>query len=106
MPSSAVDLNQIQRFLASAQNAEGLKSDLKKALRKISGLLVNLQSAVDEADAMFGDAYVPSQTDRKPRAKRPSEMRKVDPAAPYGRRNDGTPKGKPGVRPKEADAVE
>jgi hypothetical protein len=90
----AVDLAQIQQALESAQQADAFKSDVKRALRKVSTLLNNLQSAVEEAESLLSEEYTPTKKERKARA--PREATVADAEAPYGRKKDGTPKNKPG----------
>jgi len=90
----AIDLAQLQQVLDSAQKADAFKADIKRALRKISSLLSNLQGAVEEAEALLSDDYISAVKERKTRA--PREAGVVDEEAPYGRKKDGTPKGKPG----------
>lgn len=90
----AVDLAQLQQILDNAQKADAFKTDVKRALRKVSSLVVNLQSALDEVDALMSDDYTPTVKERKARA--PREIGEVDAEAPYGRKKDGTPKSKPG----------
>ena len=90
----AVDLVQLQQVLDSAQKADAFKVDIKRALRKVSSSLVNLQSAIEEAEALMSDDYTPAVKERKPRS--PREVGEVDAEAPYGRKKDGTPKSKPG----------
>jgi recombinational DNA repair protein RecT len=90
----AVDLAQLQQVLDSAQKADAFKVEVKRALRKVSSLLVNLQNAVEEAEALMSDDYTPTIKERKPRA--PREAVVTDEEAPYGRKKDGTPKNKPG----------
>jgi recombinational DNA repair protein RecT len=90
----AVDLAQLQQILDNAQKADAFKADVKRALRKVSSLVVNLQSALEEAEALMSDEYTPTVKERKSRA--PREAAEVDAEAPYGRKKDGTPKSKPG----------
>jgi hypothetical protein len=90
----AVDLVQLQQVLDSAQKADAFKVDVKRALRKVSSSLVNLQNAIEEAEALMSDDYTPVVKERKPRSSR--EVGEVDAEAPYGRKKDGTPKSKPG----------
>ena len=90
----AVDLAQLQQILGSAQKADAFKVDVKRALRKVSTLLGNLQSAVEDAETLLSDDYVPATKERKARVSREAAV--VDEGAPYGRKQDGTPKNKPG----------
>jgi recombinational DNA repair protein RecT len=90
----AVDLAQLQQVLESAQKADALKTDIKRALRKVSTLLINLQSAVEETESLLSEDYTPTVKERKARA--PREATVADADAPYGRKKDGTPKNKPG----------
>jgi hypothetical protein len=90
----AVDLAQLQQVLDSAQKADAFKADIKRALRKVSALVNNLQSAIDEVETLMSDDYTPIVKERKSRT--PREAAEVDAEAPYGRKKDGTPKSKPG----------
>lgn len=90
----AVDLAQLQQILDNAQKADAFKADVKRALRKVSSLVTNLQSALEETEALMSDEYTPTVKERKSRA--PREVGEVDAEAPYGRKKDGTPKSKPG----------
>ncbi|RZK37855.1 MAG: hypothetical protein EOO61_08485 [Hymenobacter sp.] len=90
----AVDLAQLQQVLDNAQKADAFKADVKRALRKVSSLVTNLQSALEEAEALMSDEYTPVVKERKARA--PREAAEVDAEAPYGRKKDGSPKSKPG----------
>ena len=90
----AVDLAQLQQVLDNAQKADAFKADVKRALRKVSSLVNNLQSALEEVEALMSDEYTPAVKERKSRT--PREATEVDAEAPYGRKKDGTPKSKPG----------
>jgi len=90
----ALDLTQFQQLLDSAQKADAFKADVKRALKKVSSLLVNLQTAVEDAETLMSDDYTPAVKERKARA--PRAAVEADPEAPYGRKKDGTPKNKPG----------
>ena len=92
----AVDLAQLQQVLESAQQADAFKVDIKRALRKVSSLLGNLQAAVEEAETLLSETYVPVGKERKPRATRANTGGEPDEEAPYGRKKDGTPRNKPG----------
>lgn len=94
----AIDVSQIQQVIDSAQKADAFKADVKRALRKVSSLLINLQTAVDDAEALMSDSYSPAVKERKARTPRAAQAdeAEADPEAPYGRKKDGTPKNKPG----------
>lgn len=92
----ALDLTQFQQLLDSAQKADAFKADVKRALKKVSSLLVNLQTAVEDAETLMSDDYTPAMKERKARTPRAAADAEVDPEAPYGRKKDGTPKNKPG----------
>jgi recombinational DNA repair protein RecT len=92
----ALDVTQFQQLLDSAQKADAFKADVKRALKKVSSLLVNLQTAVEDAEALMSEDYTPTVKERKPRTPRAAADAEVDPEAPYGRKKDGTPKNKPG----------
>jgi len=94
----ALDLTQFQQLLDSAQKADAFKADVKRALKKVSSLLVNLQTAVEDAETLMSDDYTPTVKERKTRTPRTAAdtAGEVDPEAPYGRKKDGTPKNKPG----------
>lgn len=93
------DLATIQKFLETAQNAESFKADVKRSLRKVASLAQQLQNAVGDAEELLTGDYAP--TARKSR----TEPEK-DADAPFGRRKDGTPKGKPGVPKQKPVAAE
>ncbi|AMR27540.1 hypothetical protein A0257_10825 [Hymenobacter psoromatis] len=90
----AVDIAQIQQVLENAKQADAFKADVKRALRKVSTLLNNLQQAVEEAETLLSAEYTPATKERKARA--PREVTEADAEAPYGRKKDGSPKSKPG----------
>jgi hypothetical protein len=90
----AIDVKQFQQIIESAQQADAFKSEAKRALRKVSSLLQQLQSAVAETEELLRPDYTPAVKTRKAQA--PREVIARDEEAPFGRKKDGTPKSKPG----------
>ena len=90
----AIDLKQFQQVIESAQQADAFKSDVKRALRKVSSLLNQLQTAVNEAEGLLNADYAPTPRTRKIPEPQAPIIR--DEEAPFGRKKDGTPKSKPG----------
>ena len=90
----AIDIKQLQQIIESAQQAEAFKGEVKRALRKVSALLQQLQAAVEETEGLLSPDYTPAVKTRE--APAPREVSARDEEAPYGRKKDGTPKGKPG----------
>ncbi|MBD2766925.1 hypothetical protein IC235_03345 [Hymenobacter sp. BT664] len=84
----ALNFDDFQKIVEKAQQADGVKADLKRALKKVNTALGNLQAALSEADAVLSDEYVSAPKERKPRQPRAPRLGE-----------DGTPK-KPG-RPKK-----
>jgi hypothetical protein len=94
----AIDLTHFQQVIDSAQKADAFKADVKRALKKVSSAVGNLQAALEDAEAIMSDDYTPTTKERKARAPRAASAAnaEADPEAPYGRKKDGTPKNKPG----------
>jgi Skp family chaperone for outer membrane proteins len=84
----ALNFDDFQKIVGTAQHADAVKADLKRALKKVNTALGNLQTALSEADAVLSDEYVSTPKERKPRQPRAPKLG-----------DDGTPK-KPG-RPKK-----
>ncbi len=94
----ALDLTQFQQVIDNAQKADAFKADVKRALKKVSSALANLQTAIEDAETIMSDDYTPTVKERKTRSSQANDdaNAEVDPEAPYGRKKDGTPKNKPG----------
>lgn len=83
----ALNFDEFQKVVETAQQADAVKADLKRALRKVSTTLGALQAAVSEVEAMLADDYVSEPRTRKPRT-------------PKAESEGGAPAKKPG-RPKK-----
>jgi Skp family chaperone for outer membrane proteins len=83
----ALNFDEFQKIVETAQQADAVKADLKRTLKKVSTALGNLQAALGEMDTVLSDEYVATAKERKPR----------QPRTP--REGDAAPK-KPG-RPKK-----
>lgn len=93
----ALDIAQLQQLLDSAQKADAFKNDVKRALKKVGTSLSALQASIAEANELLSDDYKATPKERKPRAaKAPKKLGEIDHDAPFGRKNDGTPKSRPG----------
>lgn len=90
----AIDVKQFQQIIESAQQADSFKSDVKRALRRVSTLLLQLQTAVKETEGLLSPDYTPAVKTRKTSAPRGASVR--DAEAPFGRKKEGTPTSKPG----------
>ena len=63
----ALNFDEFQKVLETAQQADALKADLKRALRKVTTTLGVLQAALTEVETMLADDYVSNPRTRKPR---------------------------------------
>ena len=90
----AIDVRQLQQVIESAQQADAFKSEVRRALRKVSSLLNQLRTAVGEAEGLLHADYAPAPKTRKISEAQEPIIR--DEEAPFGRKKDGTPKSKPG----------
>ena len=85
----ALNFDEFQKVVETAQQADAVKADLKRSLRKVTTALSNLQTALQEMETMLSDEYVSAPKERKPR----------QPRQPKEAGDDAAPK-KPG-RPKK-----
>jgi hypothetical protein len=91
---ATLDLAQLQTIIDNATKSEAKTKELRRVINRATAALENLAIIFGDINTVLGDDYEPSATTRSPRAKR--EAGPVDAEAPYGRKKDGTPKGKPG----------
>ncbi|MBO2008845.1 hypothetical protein [Hymenobacter negativus] len=88
----ALNFDEFQKVVETAQQADAVKADLKRALKKVTSAVSALQAALGEVDAVLADEYVSTPRTRKPRQPRAEKAE-----------GDSTPAKKPG-RPKKAQA--
>jgi len=63
----ALNFDEFQKVVETAQQADAVKSDLKRALRKVNGALSALQTAMSEMETVLSDEYVATPKTRKSR---------------------------------------
>ena len=66
----ALNFDEFQKVVETAQQADAVKSDLKRALKKVTSAVENLQAALGEMENMLSDEYVSTPKQRKPRQPR------------------------------------
>ncbi len=64
----ALNFDEFQKVVETAQQADAVKADLKRALRKVTNAMGSLQTALGELETMLSDEYVSAPRARKPRA--------------------------------------
>lgn len=89
----ALNFNEFQKVVETAQQADAVKGDLKRALRKVTSAMSALQAALGEMETVLADEYVATPRERKPR----------QPRAPREASEPGAAPKKPG-RPKKIQA--
>ena len=66
----ALNFDEFQKVVETAQQADAVKADLKRSLRKVTTALSNLQTALQEMETMLSDEYVSAPKERKARQPR------------------------------------
>ena len=84
----ALNFDEFQKVVETAQQADAVKADLKRSLRKVTSALSALQTALSEMEAVLSDEYVATPKTRKPRQPR-AEQEASEGAAP---KKPGRPK--------------
>ena len=66
----ALNFDEFQKVVETAQQADAVKADLKRTLRKVTSALTVLQAALGEVETVLSDEYVSTPKTRKPRTPR------------------------------------
>jgi hypothetical protein len=98
----AFNLHELQALLDHAATAAANEKEIRKSLVRVENLVSNITKELTGIYELLDGA---SPTRQAPKGRPPKAAAELDPEAPYGRRKDGTPKGKPG-RSKASDIVE
>jgi hypothetical protein len=89
----AINLAELQALLDQAATTAATEKEVRKSLVRVENLVSNITKELTSIYELL-DGGAPAKKPRQPRA--PKETTAADLEAPYGRRKDGTPKGKPG----------
>lgn len=89
----AFNLNELHALLEQAEASTANEKEIRKGLVRVENLVSNITKEITSIYELL-DGATPAKKERKARA--PKEAAEVDPAAPYGRKKDGSPKVKPG----------
>ena len=89
----AINLAELQALLDQVATTAATEKEMRKSLVRVENLVSNITKELTSIYELL-DGGAPAKKPRQPRA--PKETAAVDLEAPYGRRKDGTPKGKPG----------
>ena len=89
----ALNFDEFQKVLEAAQQADAIKADLKRSVRKVASAVESLQAALAEMETVLSDEYIATPKTRKPRT----------PRTPTEGTEAGTAPKKPG-RPKKTGA--
>ena len=66
----ALNFDEFQKVLETAQQANALKADLKRRVKKVANALETLQAALAEMETVLSDEYVATPKTRKTRTPR------------------------------------
>jgi hypothetical protein len=97
----AINLTELQALLTQAATTAATEKEVRKSLVRVENLVSNITKELTSIYELL-DGGILAKKPRQPQVLKETTV--VDPDAPYGRRRDGTPKGKPG-RSKPAEAA-
>lgn len=89
----AINLNELQTLLDQAATAVANEKEVRRSLLRVENLVSSISKELTSIYEQL-DGAIPIKKEKKARVTK--EAIDIDPEAPYGRRKDGTPKGKPG----------
>jgi hypothetical protein len=89
----AINLTELQALLDHATTTVATEKEVRKSLVRVETLVSNIAKELTSIYELL-DGVVPAGKQRQTRASKEATV--ADSEAPYGRRKDGTPKGKPG----------
>jgi Skp family chaperone for outer membrane proteins len=64
----SLNFDEFQKVVETAQQADAVKADLKRALKRVTSALESLQTALADVETVVSDDYMPAT--RKPRKTR------------------------------------
>lgn len=88
----ALNFDEFQKVVESAQQADAIKADLKRALKKVLGALEVLHNALGEMETVLADDYVAAPKERKPRQVRAPKEATLETAQEAPVKRPGRPK--------------
>ena len=88
----ALNFDEFQKVVESAQQADAIKADLKRALKKVASAVETLQGALSEMETFLSDGYVATPKERKPRQARTPKVGVANDATASAPKKPGRPK--------------
>jgi Skp family chaperone for outer membrane proteins len=86
----SLNFDEFQKVVETAQQADAVKADLKRALKRVTGALENLQTALSDMETVISDDYMPAA--RKPRKPRAAHAEDGEVATSGTHKKPGRPK--------------
>jgi hypothetical protein len=86
----SLNFDEFQKVVETAQQADAVKADLKRALKKVTSALETLQIALADVETVVSDDYMPAT--RKPRKPRATDAENGEAATNGVHKKPGRPK--------------